>query len=356
MDEQIVALVKASVPAINPDIANGLAVKHMKQTAEYINAVFEVVSKNFPPELKYLGCDTCTPEEEFSFGTAKKNSKRQFDVARSDMFLMKFFFSFNDVPLKAPRFAYLPFVTDAGAMVLNGTRYFVTPTLSDTTFSPSEKGVFIKLLRDRLNFERTPYHILMDETPVTIQIAHSMIHHNTQKNKEYRPSIKASCTLAHYLFCKYGVEETFKKFVGITPMIGTDETITEDIYPNDCWTIFRSRKVKPLGYGKHKYFGINNIVIAIPKNKVNKVSMGLIGGFFYVTDYFPESMRAEWVNDISVWRIILGVILFGDQMHTGRIIEEIADHINSLDDYVDSIVHEKLKRDGYKCEDRKSVV
>lgn len=349
MDDQVVSIVKRKVPKINSDIAKGLAVKHMAHTEKYVNSVFEVAAKNFPPELKYDGCERCTPEEEFHFATAKKNSKRLFDVARNDMFLMKFHFSFNGVPLKTPRYAYLPFVGDSGSCVLNGTRYFITPTLTDSTFSPSDKGVFIRLLRDKLNFERTPYHVFMNNRSVTVQMVHSLIYHN--KNKEYKPSVKAECSVAHYLFCKYGVGDAFKRFAGVTPVIGNETDITEQLYPDDCWTIFRSRKVKPSGYGKQKYFGNNIIVMAIPNDKINKLTLALVAGFYYVTDHFAHNMQADWVNEPKMWRIILGHILFGSDLHTGWVIEEISDHINSLDDYVDNIVKEKLHNDGYNCND-----
>lgn len=351
MDNVVVDIVKRNIPIINPVIGNGLAVTHMEQTVQYVHSVIEEVAKNFPAELKYTGCSKCTPEEEFHFATAKKNSKRQFDIAQNNMFLMKFHFSFMGEPLKTPRYIYLPFVTDAGSLFLSGTRYFVTPTLSDTTFSPSEKGVFIRLLRDKLNFERSPFHILVDGMPTTIQVAHSLIYHNSQRNKGAKPSIKANCAVAHYLFCKFGVMETFRKYAGCEPVIGYENEITPDKYPPEEWSIFRSRKIKPAGYGKLKYIGENTIAIALRKDKVDRLTLALIGGFHYVVDHFPDQMRPNWVDSFQQWRILLGTILFGSTTHRGRIIEDIQDHFNSLDDYIDNIIADKLKNDGYQCTD-----
>ncbi len=353
MDPYVEEIVKQSVPKINPDIANGLAVKHMKDTVNYVNSVFNEVAKNFPPQLKYLGCEKCSPEEEFNYATAKKNSKRTFDIARNDMFLMKFYFSLEGVPLKQPRYAYLPFVSDntPGGMYLNGTQYFVVPTLSDTTFSPSEKGVFIRLLRDKLNFERSPFHILVDGETTTIQIAHSLIYHNSQRNKGGKPSVKANCAVAHYLFCKYGLKGVFEKYCGFTPVVGLDSEIDTEGFPPDKWTIFRSRKIKPPGYGKLKYLGENKIAMALPKDKIDRVALSLVGGFYYVIDHFPDQMRPEWVDEVQQWKLLLGTILFGSNIHRGRIIEDIQDHFNSLDDYIDNIIQEKLKTDGYVCND-----
>lgn len=355
MDDFIVSRIKTRIPQINPDIANGLAVKHMKQTVEYIDSIFMDVSRNFPDGLKYDGAIKCTPEEEFAFGTAKKNSKRMFDIARNDLFLVKFMFSFTNslgVTLPIVRYAYLPFVTDAGSMYLNGTRYFVSPMLSDTTFSPSEKGVFMRLLRDKLNFERTPHHILIDGVPETIQVTHSLIYHKpTNKNKDLKPLIKAHCSIAHYLFCKFGLTETFKRYAKCVPVVGTAVEINSDTFPSDNWVICSSRNIKPAGYGKMKYMGDSNIRIAIARDKFGAMAKYLVGGFFYVVDHFPSSMMVHWVESVDAWKIIMGNILFGEYPNKGKILDDIRDHMNSLEEYIDNVVADKLAGDGYVCND-----
>ena len=354
MDDFVVERVKETVPKINLDITEGLAVKHMPKAAEYIDSVFQVVSKNFPPELQYVGCERCLPEEEFAVATAKKNSKRYYDIARNDVFLMKYHFTFNGVPISyngkaAPRYLYLPYCGPAGSMHLAATQYFIVPMLSDTTFSPSEKGVFIRLLRDKLNFERVQHNILIDGTVASIEVTHSMIYHKNKSKNDVKPLIKAECAIAHYLFCKFGVSEVFRKYCNCEVVVGESE-ITQEQYDPREWAICSSRQLRPSGYGRLKYVGETNIKIAIRHKDLSPLAKSLIGGFFYVVDHFPLQMKSQWVDNTNAWKILLGTILFGNA-HVGKIQEDINDHFSSLDEYIDSIVATKLRDDGYVCND-----
>ena len=351
MDDFLEVRVKNFNPQINPLIAHGLAVEHTKQTVEYIDSVLKGVAKNFPPGLTYEGCERCTPEDEFNIATAKKNSKRMFDLAVSNVFLVRLHYKLEGVPMK-PRYVYLPYVDKAGGIKMNSNQYFVWPMLSDSTFSPSEKGVFMGLLRDKLNFERVAHHILIDGIPETIQITHSTIYHRSQaKKKEQKPLIKANCAMAHYMFCKFGVTVTFRRYGACQPVIGLNTEITEDQYPSSDWVICSSRNMKPAGNGKMKYFGNSNLRVAIAKDKFTDIVRSLVGGFFYVVDHFPDQMRKDWIDRPAQWQVLLGQILFGQTLNVGKALEDIGDHLSSLEEYIDSIIAEKLKLDGYYCED-----
>src|SRR5687768_11868342 len=103
MDRELARLIDADTPKINPQIGNGLAVEHMKQCEKYLDDVFKAAAKGFPEGLLYLGSERCTPQEEFDENTKIKGNKRVFDVARSDIYMVKYLFSYKGVPLP-PRF------------------------------------------------------------------------------------------------------------------------------------------------------------------------------------------------------------------------------------------------------------
>ena len=94
MDSSLRELIVRETPKINPVIANGIAIVHMREAEAYINSILTDVSKDFPPGLEYVGCRRCTPEEEYRVVTMKKNNKRQLDIARSDLYLMKYLFKY----------------------------------------------------------------------------------------------------------------------------------------------------------------------------------------------------------------------------------------------------------------------
>ena len=63
MDNFWMEHVKQTTPRMNPDIANGLAVKMMPKALEHLDAVTRSVAKDFIPGLRYIGFELCTPEE-----------------------------------------------------------------------------------------------------------------------------------------------------------------------------------------------------------------------------------------------------------------------------------------------------
>lgn len=350
MDNFLARQIGKATPPFNNVIANGVAQEHGKLSPKYIDDILRDVSKNFPPEFTYLGSEKCSAIEQFHFETAKKNSERYIDIAPNSLFLMKYHFAFNGQPLP-PYYLYLPSIGEAGTMFLSGTRYIVTPMLSDIAFSPGEKGVFKRLLRDKLNFERSQYHVRINDQLTTVQIAHSMFYHKTTKMRKSRPYLTAECTLAHYLFCKYGVKETFKRFGNTEIVVGREDTVNTDNYPVDKFTIVSSRGVKPSGLGKIKYTTTNTIKIAIPNEKFDTMNKALAAGFMYVVDHFPERMAPGWENDNGLWMRLLGLILFSASIPEGKIYDDIREHIRSLDEYIDSIVAIKLRESGFECRD-----
>jgi hypothetical protein len=367
MEDFLAAKIAEVIPPLNPDIVKGIAVKHMSddKVVKYIDSVLRDVSKNFPTGLLYLDYEVCTPEEMYNFETAKKNSKRLLDIAPSYLVLVKFYFSFNGV--KWPHYLYLPYVNpgEAGKLELSGTKYYIHPMLSDDCFSPSDKGVFVRLLRDRLNFETVEHIVVCDNNAETMRVTYSRLYHQNKNDKKLKPSIKALTCIPHYLFCKYGVTETFRKYAKCKVHIGLDKfddnnlghknhgvtEINEEKFPRDEWVIFSSRGLKPSGLGKVKYLNPSRIKLAIRRKDVNSLTKGLIAGFFYVVDYFPERILPAWIDNTDLWKRLLGLFLFSENVPEGKILESINGHIRSLDEYIDNIVALKLKESGYPCSD-----
>lgn len=366
MDNFLASKIAEVTPKLNSDIVNGIAIKHMTKAVDYIDSVLRDVSKNFPAGLIYHDKEICTPVEMFEFETAKKNSKRMLDIAPSNLILVKFFFSFNGVRLP-PHYMYLPYLNpgEAGRLDLSGTRYYIHPMLSDDCFSPSDKGVFVRLLRDRLNFETIDHIVVCDGSAETMRVTYSRLYHQNKNDKKLKPSIKALTCLPHYLFCKYGVTETFAKYANCKVYIGLDKIdelnaghvnfgvteITEEKFPRDEWVIFSSRGLKPSGLGKVRYINPSRIKLAIRKRDINSLTKGMIAGFFYVVDYFPERIMPAWIDNCDLWKRLLGLFLFSENVPEGKILESINGHIRSLDEYIDNIVALKLKESGYPCRD-----
>ena len=249
MDDELRALMEELTPKVNPDIVEGLAVKHIPHLEGYVHSVFEGVAKGFPPGLNYLGCERCTPQEEFLVATRKQNTKRRYDVARTDLYMMKYKFGFEGKELP-PKYVYLPYVSTAGTITIGGSRFVMSPVLSDKVISVGTNSIFVRLLRDKLTFERLPHNVMINEVRETIQVVWSTAYHLPQNAKKMVKTVKCEIALTHYLFAKYGFTETFRRFGGgCKPIVGGAE-INNNAYPTDKWIIIRSTQVKPRGLGK----------------------------------------------------------------------------------------------------------
>lgn len=348
MDNELGRLIDLDTPKLNPDLANGLAVKHFHQVEDYVHQVFKSAARGFPVGLEYMGCRRCTPTEEFAVVTKKKGSKRMFDVARSDIYMMQYNFRYKGEDLE-PRYLYLPFVGDAGTITLGGSRFNISPVLMDRVISVGVSNIFVRLLRDRLTFERMSQHYMIDGRRETVQVAWSQIYHKNAKMKKLRPTVKANCTVMHYLLCKYGFKDAFLKFGNCRPVVGGAE-INKNVYPESEWVICSSTQVKPKGCGRG-FYEPTTIRVAVRKEELTPMVKNMLGGFFYVVDHFPSLMLPEWVDHRRQWMILLGHIIFSGTVNAGKLYDDIDDHMTSLDEYLDGLVVTKLRDIGVPVED-----
>lgn len=346
MDAYLLERIKGDTPKTNPDICNGLAVQHMPEAENYIDNVFKAVSRDFPAGLVYKGCERCTPQEAHSFVTKRSNNKRTIDVAVSTIYLMKYYFEYQGEMLP-PRYIFLPYVLDGGFIMIGGSRFAVSPVLSDKVISLGTTNIFIRLLRDKLTFERTPHHFVINGQRESVQVVWSLIYHKPQNMAKIKATVKCNCSLVHYLLCKYGFHEMFRIFGNCSPVIGTNE-INTTTYPPSEWTICESTRIKPRTNLEFPYEG-TQIRVAIPNSQFTPFVKNLIAGFFYVVDHFPTRIAPSYVDNHRLWRILLGHILFSGLIGEGKLDIDVSEHFDSLDEYIDSIVGEKLNDIGYPC-------
>ena len=343
MDKNLLQRIKGDTPPLNPDVANGLAVKFMPFAQGYIDSVFRAIAKDFPKGLEYKGCQRCTPFEEFYNEPKKRNDRKLVDIARSDIYLMRYNFRFNGVDLP-PRYIFLPFVGEAGSIVLGGPTYFISPVLSDIILSYEPDNVFVKLLRDRFMIKRVNHNLIIDGKMETMSVAWSMIHHYRSKSKVAQKPIKAECTLMHYLLCRYGFTETFKRFANCTPFLGKDD-INTDEYPPSDWVIYKSAQFKPKTIVAKQNYIPSELRVAIRRSEFTPLVKSMIAAFFYITDHFPLRVlpEKEYVDNVRLWKTLLGHLIFGSDVSEGKLHDDIEDHMRSLDEYVDALMIAKFK-------------
>ena len=337
----------SSVVKINPILGKGLAVTHMKDVEGYVNSVFRSVASGFPPGLKYLGCRRCDPLQEYAEVSRNRNGKTVYDVAQSNIYLMEYRFTFNDEP-PISRYLYLPFVGQAGTIYLSGSRFVISPILSDQVISVGLNSVFVRLLKTKLNFNRISHHYKADKTTESIQVVWSKIYNKKASAITIKATTPAKSTLVHYLLCKHGFSRMFEMYTDCRPVLGGLE-IDNEKFPENEWIICSSSQLEPRGF-RASYVG-TDIRIAIRRSEYTEDVRNLIAGFYYVVDHFPSRIKAEYVDDNRLWMVLMGHVIWSGTVSEGRLFSDTNDHMVSLDGYLDTVYSNKLKAINYECRD-----
>ena len=351
LPREAIKAMEASAPKLNPILAKGLATTHMQHVEDYIDSVYRSVAPGFPTGLKYLGCRRCDPIKEHAEITRNRNSKCVFDVARSDIYLMEYMFTYAETggqPEPISRFMYLPFVGQAGTIYLSGSRFVISPILADQVISVGLNNIFVRLLKAKLTFNRISHHYVANGRTENIQVAWSKIYNKKATTNAPKATTSAKSTLVHYLLSKHGFSQMFEIYTNSRPIVGSEEITTEH-YPENEWVICKSSYAE--ARSGRVQGASSDIRIAIRISEYNNDVRNLVAGFFYVVDYFPTRVVPELVDDRRLWMILLGHIIWSGSVSEVKLYTDVVDHINSLDQYMDAIYSQKLKAIGYESRD-----
>jgi hypothetical protein len=356
MDSQLLEGVLNATPEINSDVANGLATKQLLGAEQFVDEIFRCAAVDFPDGLTYEGYRRCTPQEEFNEATRSRDNRQVYELAQSDFYLVAYFFKYKkDENTEAeelfPRYLYLPYVQTGGLLNVRGKKFAIHPVLADPAFSVGSKSMFIQLTRARLTFERTTHHFMANDDRESTYVVWSWVH-STARNRQRRKSGSAKViysTMANYLFVRRGFTEAMREYAGADVVVGEDEITAKD-YPSDEWVICSTVGNKPRAFMGNQYRS-TRVRVAVPKEQYTQAAKSLIGAFFYIADHFPNRVKPEYVDDVWLWKVILGHIIYEPGTGEGLMVTEIEDHLVSLDEYLDSIVWKELKSSGVSCSD-----
>lgn len=374
MDPALRAFIRDDMPPFNEKIAEGFAVSQIPMAQHYVDTLFNSIKETFPPGLEYLGSRRCSIREEYLEATKRHNQKAtktsqrsSYDIAHSNVYMMRYDFAYKGVRLK-PRYLYLPYVDDGGFITISDSRYTISPVLADRVISVMRKTIFVRLIKTRFNINRISQHFMLDDYETYAHVVWSKIHQKkVVRDKTDPDNVTAESTLAHYLFCKYGVLQAFKDFAGCDVVIGDAENITKEKYPPEQWTICRTTRTAEMGHPNSRghasrsgAYRPTKLRIAVPKHQMNATVHNLIGAFYYIADRFPDRVQhlqsylvkqdaVKLGHEKLMWILILGHLV-APGSSPGKVTKEMESHMRSLDEYIDPIVREQLKNIGYNVD------
>ena len=338
IDNELFDMIDQQMPKFNPLLAGGFARNQLKYNEEYIDRLFKQVARDFPPNVKYLGPKAISPLAEFRLVSRFKRSGRTaYDLSKTSVYLKLYRFSVDGEELM-PTPLYHIYAEQGSIAFIKNAKFTISPVLADVSLSVKGDSLFIKMSRTMLTFRKIMGYFMADDQLTNSYLIWSQIY-NTKTRKTIG-------TLPHYLFCRFGVMEAFRR-VGVIPVICDRYNIDRDQYPEDKWVTCttapsrgRSRKTNRVQC---------EVAILIPREiwERSAVTQSMVAGFFYVAEYAPTRITVEDFDSIPMWRLMLGRMILPQGDSDGKVLNQINTHIDSVSGFLDGMVRENLRDDGY---------
>lgn len=349
MDRAVFDYIYNQQPQFNKEISEGLSTSHLMEAEEYIDLVWKCAARGFPEGLRYEGFEPCTPQESYKVSPSRFGNRRGKDLARTNVYMCKYHLSLHGEQIR-PIYFMLPYPDRGNMIKLTGSTFRIAPTLADKVISVCSDHVYVPLNRARLTFRNHTHHYIRDGDAMISPVVYSNLYQNPSQRRSANTALLAvnmDSSMGHYLFCKYGLKEAFKR-TGAPSVVVGDMDIYQQLGHNaDDYHVFESRKVAPRGVSrKLTEYRPSQIRLAVKKSEMSPGVEGLVATFFYVTDHFPDKVTVEEADDNDMWKILLGHVIFRSAQSDAKLISEIDRHIHSLDEYVDYMAIEQCQEIG----------
>lgn len=333
MDSKLFNEMHSTRPKFNPMVAHGIVVEHLKQTQSYLDAIIRAAFDDIHPLISYRGLAPVTIEEGYAVMAQKRNSKARYDISRNDFYMVKLLIDFDGTPMKKSCYLMLPFARQAGIVHIRDSPYAISPVLTDLAISVGNRNIFLPINGSKDLFERLITQFYVNGAIHWEYVAWSSLYKRSVRSlrKSPKPNIRALTTLGHYLFCKYGVTEAFRKYANCEVLVGPTEQFPEDKYSPEEWAVCAPVGKPPQGLIDRVGYTPSTLRIVIRKKDWNTVSAGLISAFLYVLSFYPDRIHESYIDNIDLWRLLLGKIIFATDASEGKLLNDTVRHMDSLD-------------------------
>lgn len=349
MDPQLRDELRSSMVSFTPELAEGLATSEMKKLELDIDKYWQFAF-NRDDVVKYTGYRRCTPQEEYRIST-RQYGKNMFDLAESTVYMCAYYFEVNGVPMKNPRYLYIIYCYRGGKVLLRGVKNHISPVLVDGGISVEQRSIFAWIEKDKIRLERLTHHFRANGLLIPNYVMYSQLYRlNSAAKSRVLPANKrnkAESTAMHYLLCRYGLTNTFKRFLNVDVVAGN---LKEEDYPKSKWYFCEPCGAAPATV-KTKYYEASKLRIAIPIEQWNRDVCLMVTAFFYIVDHFPTMVTESMLDNEQSWKVILGHAIFKSNESAAVLLDYIDSHFRSIESSLDPMVIKKLEFCGVYVKD-----
>lgn len=342
--------VEQHMPKIKPFVGNGISYHQMKAGEQNIDQLMRVAFSSstcdkLPKGLNYLTYEVLSSEDTHKLRIDQiKNSAKPwrvpFSLAQTDSYLVRYIFENKGDPVTSKFDIYLslPYLRRGGLMAINGKDYTVSAVIKSRGLSVTDDGYFIKFL---------PNKVKLDYFTVSL-IAGTVIHvpvpitETLHRSGNY--STKRKPCLPYWVYSRYGVAESFKRYLDADVKIFSLEDKDLQKYRlSKEWVVCEHLKLDQ----KHKSA---QFAIAIPVDKFNDTARSMIASIFHLVNELGDVMHPDSLNDPYHWRILLGKVIFGIDTPKHHILTDMDNHVYQIESYMDEVFRAELTSEGIEAE------
>lgn len=336
-------------PKFNKDVTEGFAKPILEGAPEFLDQIFResIASLNKSVDLNYIGYSLPTPEQEFNRLFSGSENRINYDLAKTDIFMMDLNFMLNGRPFVKP--LYIPFAERGNLISISNTVYHFIPVLSDTVISPSSKEVFVRLLKDKLSFKSKTRNIVINGERTPVEVIYSNIVRVNDEQVEDKLG-KPLPAISLYMLGEMGLKAILSKYFKIKDFFITNEVIPDEIKKE--YDIYESTGIRPSNLKGTSYIP-HGIKIGVHKKHGRSITLdNFMSGVIYGLDILPneadnvmEVYKSEYDmnNEVLLWRVILGRIVYKNNHTVTRILTDFQEVFNTLRSYMDNLTKKTLK-------------
>lgn len=282
----------------NHSIAKGLAHLDSKNIPILIHNILKSAFSDPSLGLIYNGYSVCTPDEGAE--EVYKASSSGYDISQSDMYLIKYNFTYGaSLDKTIDRYRWTPFVRPGNIMMVGGSSLIARPVISDKIISPGNENTFIRLLRAKIALTKSNYSCLA-QGQRTLDMSVPEMSMFTKKVATKATNCRGTVLL--YILGQYGLSKT-ARLMHINSLRAMHYLDAMNI-DRDKYTVYTS----VTGAGTDVP---DSIVLVVDTSERSNAVDQFACNVFYLLDNHPFSLCD--LDNIGSWRRLLGLILYGDK-------------------------------------------
>lgn len=347
--DDIIHAISEVTPSFNDHALYDFVEDTIDNSPEFPAVIFREGFRLVPGDLELMGYDVVSPEERVKFelrATPGKANRPKIPLTVSHLRLVQYRIRFGTHYVYTR--LYTPYLVD-GMLYIKDKRSMIRKVLLEKTVSrvneKEKDGISVSPIRVNIWFNRKQSHRVESYTSgkhYSHFIVTARLFHGKVKNKI------CDTTIMHYMLAKFGMNETLKKF-GISPK---DISFVQDVEKDtDKFEYFRTGPTNATWIrGSEIFLKVKNNLLADDHCRKLVINILYVLNFFTNQNIHNVYSTDEWSEHLSIWKIILGTILF-EEPAEARAYSNALTNIKSVDAFIDPITRDRFRKFGIPIDD-----